>query len=48
MYFQNKEQTKIGSETHENKILDFKDKNNEILGIYQEKDNKLVVWKNFV
>lgn len=27
----NKEQTKIGSETHENKILDFKDKNNEII-----------------
>lgn len=27
----NKEQIKIGSETHENKILDFKDKNNEII-----------------
>ena len=26
----------------------FKDKDNNILGIYQEKDNKLLVWKNFV
>ena len=33
--------------THNDKVI-FKNNNNQLLGIYEQKEDKLVVWKNFV